>query len=69
MNINDHKRLQQAIQHAHSYAPMVKTILEEANLSPSDIQDFSDLDKIPVTSKDKLIELQKESPPLIALPV
>ena len=50
MDINDLKQLQQAIRYAYSNAPMVKTIFDEANLSPSDIQDISDLEKIPVTS-------------------
>jgi phenylacetate-CoA ligase len=59
----DLERLKQVIRHAYSKAPMVKTIFDEAHLAPSDIEEFSDLDKIPVTSKDKLIELQQESPP------
>lgn len=63
MENKDLMRLKQVIRHAYSKAPMVKTIFDEAHLAPSDIEDFSDLDKIPITSKDKLIELQKETPP------
>ncbi len=51
------------IQHAYANAPAVKAILDGANLSPDDIQMVADLDKIPVTSKDRLVELQQADPP------
>ncbi len=55
--------LRQFIQYAYANAPAVKAILDEANLSPDDIQAVADLDRIPVTSKDRLVELQQADPP------
>lgn len=55
--------LRQFIQHAYANAPAVKAILDGANLSPDDIRAVADLDKIPVTSKDRLVELQQADPP------
>ncbi|GAF73175.1 unnamed protein product, partial [marine sediment metagenome] len=57
------KRIMDIIQHAYNNAPTMKTIMDEAGLSPNDIQSIDDLDKIPVTSKDRLAELQAVDPP------
>ncbi len=57
------ERLQNIIQHAYARAPAVKVIMDEAGVSPEEIQAFADLDKIPVTSKDQLVELQVAKPP------
>ncbi len=57
------KRIMDIIQHAYNNAPTMKTIMDEAGLSPHDIQTIADLDKIPVTSKDRLAELQEADPP------
>lgn len=55
--------LRNTIHHAYNNAPAVKAIFETAGLTPADIQGTADLDKIPVTSKDRLIQLQQEDPP------
>jgi phenylacetate-CoA ligase len=57
------KRLRHIIQHAYANAPAVKKIMDEAGVSPADIQTVADLDKIPVTSKDKLAQMQAADPP------
>jgi phenylacetate-CoA ligase len=57
------EQLMGIIQHAYENAPTMKTIMDAAGLSPHDIQTISDLDKIPVTSKDRLAELQIADPP------
>jgi phenylacetate-CoA ligase len=57
------KKIMDIIQHAYNNAPTMKTIMDEAGLSPNDIQTLADLDKIPVTSKDRLAELQEADPP------
>lgn len=57
------ERLKHIIQHAYANAPAVKSILDAAGISPDDIQTPADLDKIPVTSKDRLVELQAADPP------
>ncbi|MES0360413.1 MAG: AMP-binding protein, partial [Anaerolineales bacterium] len=56
-------QLKGIIQHAYKNAPAMKTIMNTAGLSPHDIQILTDLDKIPVTSKDRLAELQIADPP------
>ncbi|MFQ5814768.1 MAG: phenylacetate--CoA ligase family protein, partial [Anaerolineae bacterium] len=56
-------RFSAIIQHAYANAPAVKSILDAAGISPDDIQTPADLDRIPVTSKDKLVELQAADPP------
>ncbi|MEN8172586.1 MAG: AMP-binding protein [Chloroflexota bacterium] len=56
-------RLQDLLEHAYDHAPAVKAIFDGANLKPNQIQTLADLDKIPVTSKDRLAELQGTNPP------
>ncbi len=71
MKISQTDRLRRIIQHAYANAPAVKSILDAAGVSPDDIQTLADgstelaevLDRIPVTSKDKLVELQAADPP------
>ena len=57
------ERLTHIVQHAYANAPAVKSILDAAGISPDDVQTLADLDKIPVTSKDRLVELQAAEPP------
>ena len=57
------ERLRHIIQHAYANAPAVKEIMGRAGVSPDDVQTVADLDKIPVTSKDRLVELQAANPP------
>jgi phenylacetate-CoA ligase len=56
-------RLRHIIQHAYAHAPAVKSIMDAAGVSPDDVKTLADLDKIPVTSKDRLAELQAADPP------
>ena len=56
-------RLHHIFQHAYAHAPAVKTIMDAAGVSPDDIQSLADLDRIPVTSKDRVVELQAIDPP------
>jgi phenylacetate-CoA ligase len=56
-------RLRHIIRHAYANAPAVKSILEAAGVSPDEIRSLADLDRIPVTSKDRLVELQAADPP------
>ncbi len=57
------KRLCQAIRHAYRYAPAAKNILNKAGVKPSQIRSAKDLEKLPITRKAGLIELQKLNPP------
>jgi len=66
------EKLRGIIRHAYDNAQAVKTIFDQAGLSPDDVQALLDLDKIPVTSKDHLVELQQADPPFggfLAVPV
>ena len=56
-------RLGFILKHAYANAPAVHKLFTEAGLTPDDIQTIADLDKIPVTTKDRLVELQLEHPP------
>ena len=55
--------LQQQIQHAYENAPAVRQIMDDAGVSPDDILSVHDLVRIPVTSKDRLLEMQQQNPP------
>jgi len=66
------EKLRGIIQHAYKNAQAVKAIFDQAGLTPDDVQTLVDLDKIPVTSKDRLVELQQADPPFggfLAVPV
>ena len=56
-------RLRSIVVHAYANAPAFKKKMEEAGTLPSDIKSIDDLDKIPITSKEDLMKLQKTYPP------
>ncbi len=56
-------RLQEIIPHAYANAPAVRSVFDQAGLAPGDVQTLADLDRVPVTSKDRLAALQQENPP------
>lgn len=51
------------VEHAYRYAPGVRAKMEAAGVTPADVGSVKDLERIPITSKEDLIRLQKESPP------
>ncbi|MEM8862064.1 MAG: AMP-binding protein [Chloroflexota bacterium] len=55
--------LNELITHYYEKAPAFKARLEEAGLTPADIQSREDLVKIPIMRKDDLIAKQAENPP------
>lgn len=63
MRTSQTDRLRQVVQHAYAHARAVRAIMDAAGISPDDIQTVADLDLIPVTSKDRLVELQAADPP------
>ncbi len=63
MKSSQAEKLRHIIQHTYANAPAVKSILDAAQVSPDDIQTLADLDEIPVTSKDRVVELQAADPP------
>jgi phenylacetate-CoA ligase len=65
------EKLEAAVNHAYKYAPAVKNLLDGCGISPEKIQTVSDLEKLPVTRKTDLIEMQKSDLPyggILAVP-
>jgi len=57
------KGLQKAIEHAYAHAPAAKAIFARAGIKPTDVKTVKDLEKLPITRKGDLIELQRSKPP------
>ncbi len=57
------QRIRELVAHAYAHSPAIRKIMDEAGVTPSDVQSAADLQKIPVTPKDRLPELQRENPP------
>jgi len=65
------KKLWQTVRNAYKNAPAAKELLDKAGVSPSQIRTVKDLERLPITRKTDLIELQKAGPPyggLLAIP-
>jgi phenylacetate-CoA ligase len=56
-------RIRDLVAHAYAKAPAIKTILDKAGLTPTDIQSAADLPKIPITRKDELVAIHQQNPP------
>jgi phenylacetate-CoA ligase len=63
MTTSHDDRVRHIVAHAYANAPGVQKIFDEAGIVPGDVQGVADLDKILVTSKDRLVELQAADPP------
>ena len=57
------QKLSETIDNAYLHAPAVKEIFDRAGVSPDLIRTVKDLEKLPITRKTDLIELQKTNPP------
>lgn len=62
MNDIDQK-LREMVQAAYENAPVVKARFDEAGVKPSDIQQVTDLARLPVLSKDEVVAMQQANPP------
>lgn len=56
-------RVRELVVHAYENAPAIQQQFEDAGVSPDDIQTADDLAKIPILSKDELVEIHKNNPP------
>ncbi|MEM7347918.1 MAG: phenylacetate--CoA ligase family protein [Chloroflexota bacterium] len=56
-------RLKEVIRHAYENAPAVRKRMDDAGVTPDDIQSVADLSKIPVITKDEMAKLQQGDPP------
>jgi phenylacetate-CoA ligase len=57
------QKLRGVIQYAYKHSVAFKNKLDSVGLKPKDIQTIKDLEKIPITKKTELMELQREHPP------
>lgn len=57
------RRLSEMIRLGYEQSKRVRAVLDERNLRPSDITTVSDLEKLPVISREKLIEWELKEPP------
>lgn len=57
------QRIRELIAHAYAHAPTIRRIMDEAGVTPAQVQNAADLVRLPVTPKDKLVDFQRESPP------
>src|SRR4030043_468711 len=57
------QKLRGIIQYAFKNSVAFKNKMDSVGLKPKDIQTIKDLEKIPITKKADLVELQKRNPP------
>jgi phenylacetate-CoA ligase len=57
------QKLRGIIQYAYKNSVAFRDKLDSARLKPKDVQAIKDLEKIPITQKTDLMELQKKNPP------
>jgi len=57
------QKLRGVIQYAYKNSVAFKNKMDSSRLKPKDIQTIKDLEKIPITQKTELMELQKKNPP------
>jgi phenylacetate-CoA ligase len=57
------QKLRGIIQYAYKNSVAFKNKLDSVGLKPRDIQTMKDLEKIPITKKTELMELQQKNPP------
>jgi phenylacetate-CoA ligase len=65
------KRLAETLAYAYKHAPAVKKLFDNAGIAPEQIRAVKDLEKLPVTRKTDLLEIQKAQLPyggIIAMP-
>ena len=57
------QKLRGIVQYAYKHSVAFKNKMDSVGLKPKDIQIIQDLEKIPITKKADLVELQKKNPP------
>jgi len=66
------EKLRQIIDYAYKHSPAAKKLLDEAGVKPSDIKEAADLQKLPVTRKNDVIQMQADNLPyggLLTIPL
>jgi len=57
------QRLRRAVSHAYRHASATRKIFEKAGIKPAQIRTVKDLEKLPITRKTDVIDLQRANPP------
>lgn len=57
------ERVRDVVAHAYAHAPAVRARLTAAGLTPAAIQSVTDLSKLPILPKDRLVQMQQADPP------
>ena len=57
------KRLSETLNYAYCRSKRIQSILDGARITPDEIKEFKDLEKLPITKKPDLVSSQKETPP------
>lgn len=57
------RKISEQVRYSYENAPAMRDKINKAGLSPSDIRTIKDMEKIPITKKDELIDLRKANPP------
>jgi len=58
------ERLSEILYYGYRHSKSVRSRLEAAGLTPKDVKDLKDLERLPITKKADLVAAQKEAPPL-----
>ncbi len=56
-------RIRELVRYAYEHAPAIRRILDDAGVNPADVSGAADLARIPVLSKDALVDIHRENPP------
>ncbi len=57
------QRLREIVAYAYEHSPAFRKKMERSGCEPMDIQTIDDLERLPITRREDLIEAQKEMPP------
>ena len=65
-------RIRELVHFAYERAPAIRQMMDAAGVAPTTIQGAGDLARLPVTSKDRLVEIHQANPPFggfLTLPI
>lgn len=57
------QKIRETVEHAYKNAVALQARFDQAGISPADIQGVADLVKIPIQTKDEIVQLQQSDPP------
>ncbi|MEM7532675.1 MAG: AMP-binding protein [Chloroflexota bacterium] len=72
MSTSMDQNVRDIVAHAYTNAPAFRQRMDDAGLTPNDVQSVADLTKVPILPKDDVIALQQSNPPfggMLAVPM